>query len=378
MRCSRIFRWILSVISVAVFQIIFFYQFQLADDKILLNLGHPGSPHSINSCVNDSIHELIERDGSGSITVRENSSSPNRCFIAKRGANDSISFCYPTITVMGFPKSGTSFLFKSLSKHPQIVATKRKELCYGGPKSELWWDFISRMPSPETTDNRHVLSGCLHLGANKEASQSLCVSDAKYIFVVRDVADMLWAAYNYWCISTIDKNCFPGGRTTKNNKRTPEHFHELITTNKTLGGGLPLDINGICYKGTLLEAVKTFGQENIHVLKSEHMSIESSTSNRNQSFQKLFQFLKLSTDKYPQWIDEVITKPTPVNAGHLMQTRGEFVEITDVNTIVRGTYEISGFRPMLSQTKTFIHVRWREECIWLRNVWGISYDACNS
>lgn len=125
-------------------------------------------------------------------------------------------FCFPSVLVAGFPKCATSFLFHALSKHPNILPTRRKELCLGGPLSETWPKFVSYLPSIEDTSafgGQIVMTGCLHLGANIRAIKELCVptSNMKVIFLVRDVADMLWAAYNYWCnVDTDGPECFPG------------------------------------------------------------------------------------------------------------------------------------------------------------------------
>ena len=128
-------------------------------------------------------------------------------------------FCFPSILVAGFPKCATSFLFHALSKHPNVLPTRRKELCLGGPLSETWPKFVSYLPSMEdtaATGGQVVMTGCLHLGSNIRATKELCIptSDMKVIFLVRDVADMLWAAYNYWCnVATDGPECFPGGHT---------------------------------------------------------------------------------------------------------------------------------------------------------------------
>lgn len=125
-------------------------------------------------------------------------------------------FCFPTVLVAGFPKCATSFLFHALSKHPHILPTRRKELCLGGPLSETWPKLISYLPSAEdavASGGQIVMTGCLHLGANIRAIKELCVptNEVKVIFLVRDVADMLWAAYNYWCnVETDGPKCSPG------------------------------------------------------------------------------------------------------------------------------------------------------------------------
>ena len=238
-------------------------------------------------------------------TTARNSSVSNCFTIGNDSSYVKSIFCYPSVVIMGFPKCGTSYLFMKLSKHPQIYATKRKELCLGGPGSENWDKFSSKLPSPEEVGDRFVMSGCLHLGANFEASSNLCVSNTKYIFVIRDVADMLFAAYNYWCIPNHDDNCLPGHRTLKGSKRTVNHFHELITNSSSLGGGLLFSKDGTCYRTLLEQAVQSHGRQNIFVMKSESMQSTSHFSERNNSFMKLTKFLSISFPSNQEWYHEV-------------------------------------------------------------------------
>jgi hypothetical protein len=143
------------------------------------------------------------------------------CFSIKRLSHSEKdeNFCFPSILVAGFPKCATSFLFHALSTHPNILPTRRKELCLGGPLSETWPKLVSYLPSIQdisASGGRMVMTGCLHLGANIRATKELCVPTAnmKVIFLVRDVADMLWAAYNYWCnVATDGPTCVPGEDT---------------------------------------------------------------------------------------------------------------------------------------------------------------------
>jgi len=146
-------------------------------------------------------------------------SQRRNCFIFRHAFNSQkqqqSDFCFPTVLVAGFPKCATSFMFHTLSSHPSIIPTRRKELCLGGPLSENWSRFISYLPSFNEVSKpkeKIVLSGCLHLGANIRAMDDLCIiGKVKVIFLVRDVADMLWAAYNYWCnVDTDGPSCTPG------------------------------------------------------------------------------------------------------------------------------------------------------------------------
>ena len=136
--------------------------------------------------------------------------APRNCFSTT--TLDQPNFCYPTVLVAGFPKCATSYLFHALSSHPFIIPARRKELCLGGPLSESWSKLVSYLPTAEDANGKLVLAGCLHLGANIRAVNELCVAgNVRVIYLVRDVADMLWAAYNYWCnVETDGPSCIPG------------------------------------------------------------------------------------------------------------------------------------------------------------------------
>lgn len=232
-----------------------------------------------------------------------------------------------------------------------------------------------------------ISAGCLHLGANIEATTELCVTSTKYVFLVRDLADMLWAAYNYWCIAEIDEHCVPGGRTTATSLRSPEHFHSWMVAKKSLGGGTPMQPSGLCYQPDLIRAVSAFGRSNVIVLRSEDLQSNSASTARNQSFSSLRNFLQLediprshektfNVSGIPSWTESVLRDSKVVNAGHSLSSRGEFVESLQGDSVGGGRYEASGFRPMLRETRRLLYVRWRVECLWLRQKWSLAYSAC--
>lgn len=298
------------------------------------------------------------------------------CFTAFGAENNSLgySFCYPSIIVAGFPKCGTSFMFKTLSEHPQLRATRRKEMCYGGVKSEHWTSFTSQLAVAitDTSPPPMLLSGCLHLGANIEAASSLQAGKTKYVFTTRNIPDMLWASYNYWCIPGSDKLCSPGQRTNKGHTRSPEDFHTRVMTGQPMGGGLRLGREGNCFKPLIKRAVHEFGKENVIVVKSENFSPSRSEEERLHSMRSLLLLLGLNIPGNFQ--NSFVSSSALVNAGHNLQNRGEFAKSSLQTQDAGNVYEISDFKPMLTSTRRHLDNIWATERRWLRNHYDIDYD----
>lgn len=295
-------------------------------------------------------------------------------------------FCLPSIIVAGFPKCGSSFLFKSLSLHPSIIPTKRKELCLGGILSETWPKMIRFLPNSTQAHNKLVLSGCLHLGANIRAMKQLCARNIKLIYAVRDVADMLWAAYNFWCIEGVDDHCSPGKHASTGDIRSPEHFHSRVMAGLSMGGGIALGENGLCYKNELLRALQVYGEKNVKVIKSEDLLHPESKYRALQDISVFIELMDSSHDlETTNWLTSQRNKLYKVNSGISLRSRGE-KQVTSlhahvgpsesVGEVTGGVYEISGYRKMKDETRKFIYRKWKDECEWLRRQFGITYDSC--
>jgi hypothetical protein len=306
--------------------------------------------------------------------------APGDCFSVKFGENWN-DHCFPSVIIGGFPKCGSSFVFKMLSSHPNIVPTKRKELCLGGVLSETWSKFFPFLPNMSSTEGKKVMSGCLHLGANIKSMKELCVQDLKLIYVLRDVADMLWSAYNFWCLDGHDPNCSPGKHTSKTASRSPEHFHRLVVAHQEMGGGIALTKTGNCYKEELQEATNLFGAANVLVLKSESMLTASEKRLAVHQIQSFLWRTESPAEAARVWLEEQSSFLYRVNSGHSVAGRGEksvtIARMSAEDREAKGLYEVSGFQPMLPETRRLIHQRWRDECDWLRRRYSLHYEgAC--
>lgn len=308
--------------------------------------------------------------------------SDRECYVThdKKDSAMESHFCYPSVVVAGFPKCGTSFMFKALAGHPSLRATRRKEMCLGGVKSESWEEFLPHLSvdvSPASVGSmQRTLSGCLHTGANVEAAMSLAVSKTKYIFVVRHVADMLWAAYNYWCIPQLDSHCKPGQRTAKLHHRSPEGFHNRILAGLPMGGGIPMGLEGNCFKPSLKRAISAFGRDNVVVVKSEDMLPTLDKEIRLSHLRALLSSLGL--DSPSEFEESYVAQSILVNSGYSLENRGEFVSTSVRDISKRNVYEISDYKPMLEATREHLEGRWKNEQAWLRKNFGIEYGIAGS
>lgn len=269
-----------------------------------------------------------------------------------------------------------------LSSHPSIVPTKRKELCLGGLKSEIWSNYIKYLPNRTETKEKIVMSGCLHFNSNIQVMKELCMTNLKVIYILRDVADMLWSAYNFWCLKDIDYDCVPGKYTDERAIRSPEHFHLLVAESKEMGGGISLTKDGKCFQNELIEATRIYGKNNMIVLTSESMLV---SEQKRESLEQIHHLLfHNQNNRFNQlnrkWLQEQSDSIYRVNSGRVANSRGEKnIAMTykgDVEEEQNGRYQVSQFRPMLPATRQLIYIRWKEECKWLFQNYGIKYPAC--
>jgi len=108
--------------------------------------------------------------------------------------------CLPETIVGGHAKCGTSALYKLLTLHPEVKGTVQKEHCMKNVTDAV--PFLKNLPP--VSDTRKRVSGCHKLEWNEVMFRVLFPRlPIKILFIVRDYADTLWAAYNFWCIENF-------------------------------------------------------------------------------------------------------------------------------------------------------------------------------
>jgi hypothetical protein len=143
------------------------------------------------------------------------------------------SFCYPAILVSGAPNCSTSALYQLIRTFPNVRTFYTKEICleyYVGQKLHNFFDMLTSIPLESLQINQVILNGCILLKSNLFIREILHNPNSFYIVLVRNYADWLWSAYNYWCDVNRDQQCDVGTQwiVPGLHKRSPEDFHQEV------------------------------------------------------------------------------------------------------------------------------------------------------
>lgn len=303
----------------------------------------------------------------------------NDCF----SFNVSDKFCLPNIEIVGFPKAATSAAYHLLVSHQDTTIAIPKEYCFG--KIDKKHSYFRALPHPLSFQNK---SNHTSYGKNKRAIiVSCCLLPerviqeylifkpiyTKYIFLVRNFADYMWAAYNFWCNVVVDEHCLRPGMWNSNITRvhkSPTLFHELIVG--VLSGSIRREVlfgdtrlSELLFTNTFQDVIvnlgRVVGNSRVLVLASENISSWS-------TWQRLARFTGMN-GSHKRWHDlEGVRVNTNARPGTSNRTQ---------NSSAVGVYKASGYRPMLAETRTLLNDIFRQTCVWLKKVYNIHYnDVC--
>jgi hypothetical protein len=192
----------------------------------------------------------------------------------------------------------------------------------------------------------------------------------KFIFLMRDPADFLWARFNFWTIASDAHLHIPGRWTQNDNFRSPQYFHELLMAEGKIKGSYNVtpEFTHLIYRLDTLDAlIEEAGRENVLVINSNDLEAECI-----DDFLKIFSnWSELSVAGFNK---EVLRGRT--NSGVTLSSRGIDMSISNINSTSRGVYEISGFRPMLQESREFIYRRVLEFCRLVAEKYGIYFHDC--
>jgi hypothetical protein len=321
---------------------------------------------------------------------------------------------FADLSIMGFPKTGTSHLYKILASHTRAVPIfKRKEFCMDHGH---FMDYVGGRPQQITpaalTDlqkklwryhrNVHVKRQNATLTAaavstKKVVSINACLQpseveyhaayvplpqDAKFIFMFRDPADWLWASWNFWIDKAMDlPRPLPQQHDWASpgvHYRSPELFHELILSQgklksagnrfQTMREMTVLDPRRIMY---------LVGKQNVLFLKNEDLQphrIQKEVEGGSGGFlHKLAEFTGLEES---QFNDTVLVSRSNCNNQKGYEETCNDTTIASSSSTTGAAYEITHRRGMLDRTRHLIYLQFHEEC----NVWteefGIVYRDC--
>ena len=295
---------------------------------------------------------------------------------------------FADLSIVGFPKAGTSHLYKLLDFHPDTEpAFKRKEFCIdhghfldytkeeNQMETELYdlqrklFTYHKHLLKKRTqSDHQHLLvNACLqHHELEYHLAYTPLPESSKFLLVFRDPADWLWASWNFW----IDKNMdLPAPidhdwASAGVHYRSPELFHELILSqNATKSAGKR-------FRTILNESVHVprrllylLGKDRILFLKNEDM--RASTNNDIDPFlTRLADFTTLTKSKFD------------LKVAHGYTNCNGQKGYRNLCSTSHSAYEITHHRPMLEVTRQLIYIQFREECrVWAEE-FGIVYKDC--
>ena len=289
-------------------------------------------------------------------------------------------WCCVFLSRAGLPKCGSSFFYYLLSRHPDFApANKKKEFCGGdgGDVKAKMAGLLETLNQQKLSHpGRRTVNGCINIPFNaiahrwmlEHAPPSWAIEKSpKYIITARDPADRLWGSFNFWR-HPLDTNFRAmGSWATPGNYRTPELFHELVLAGSMiegnwLGPGKRKNMRILPLKDFLMLS-KTVGRSNLIILDIDASS-EPGTLSTLAAF--------LGIDDPRPLLEHVATR---VNSGATLKERGAKRSQKD-HDHEPGTYEISGFRPVLNKTRAIIYADCFDDCVGLAAEFGVRLERC--
>lgn len=345
-------------------------------------------------------------------TVNEHFVIPHSCYEATYQPWVSY-FCYPRIIVAGVPKCGTSALYNALEAHQSMHGSEQKENCVYPPHdvNAVWKYFkkleaqLSNAMSNNSGSGIVLLSGCVLYETNLAMQSWLRNPLSTYILLTRDVADAVWASYNFWCDMEFDAPypCINYDWTNPaTHHRSPESFHHLIVAhlnknNPYLAESFPryakkIFLADLGYRDVYNMYI-TAGVDPSRVLVLASEEMQDSVASVWRRIMERMDMPSAITDSHPSLnsFDEIRYNAgaslIPLRSGWyvvltcvLLLPGGHVLQALNISAgnYTPGIYKISHFRPQLVQTRKLIDVVWREsgDCHWTSEMTGYRYPVC--
>lgn len=135
------------------------------------------------------------------------------CFPSENGT------CFPSFSIAGMPKSGTSALYFYLKHHPQLVLQK-KELCAlalpWAPLRTVSTRYFQELPRSQDVCTKCIVGeACIDMGLmDTHAYRHFLPSISTVFILLRNPIDRMYAAYWFWCTPEEEEmnipQCSPG------------------------------------------------------------------------------------------------------------------------------------------------------------------------
>ena len=325
------------------------------------------------------------------------------------------SLCQAQVTVPsnlliigGFPKCGTSYLYAVIASHPQVLACKKEVEPRTGLQihyEDAVFFYAQNIQKVDYTDvDLKVVKLACHRsfqGRNEtitECNRLLAPSKRKLqnpkvlllahiqflgnkfllqrwgpsvriIFLVRDPADYWWAAYNFWRIPGLDPEPFYRGQWTDPAKdfRSPELFHQMLLADGRIAGYRvgEMSMTGGRWFFQVSDVQRKCAKH--LVLRSEDFLDAEHSGN---AVDKVGQFAGLDVAGFSS---KVLS--SKANTQFHVTNRG-IPQLASREQGQEGIYEVSGFRPMLCESRLLIYQKWQPLCVNLTLQYNINYSGC--
>ena len=331
----------------------------------------------------------------------------------------------PDIAIVGLPKAGTSQLFHILTHHPAATPFHanggEKEYCMRLQARFLkqhWWSQASKNDSrrvqlqkslyewhktlyqqyrkrhrnkqqpqqqPQVTVNaclnnqelwlslhylnstgawsQQSLGGVKNKGHDGPPQQS----PRKYVVLLRDPADWLWAVWNFWVDTGLDSKIDTPGSwaTSDTHYRSPELFHELIlSADQTVAGDRLVNQKRRDTVTIGRRLVTLVGRQNILFLRNEDM-LPAVVERQGGLLDRLSNFSGLNRSLFRDDSLRTIHNCNDIKG-----------EKSHCGNRTNSAYEIAGHREMLESTRSLIYLHFQQECQIWQEEFGVTYPDC--
>lgn len=288
-----------------------------------------------------------------------------------------IRVCYPAIIVTGFPKCGTSAMYEVLSQFPGAVTMSEKENCPSTRRRPHWIYFNSLPRMDDIGPRSLIIDGCIDIEKNMKIRTLIEYPEVYYLVMVRDYADMVWSSYNFYCkreYDGVDHCGYEKWASAEHHRRSPRLFHDLIAADANHTTGVvqpfyyPMVRPCINAGGYYFEQVEFFLHRNGLQNHTIVVASEELDAFPLQVAERVARILQYDISGISlQRLDEVrINSQEDKGASHAVS----------MAQYQPGLYRISGYQPMLRETRELLNRCWREDCLRLAALSPYRYDAC--
>jgi hypothetical protein len=197
----------------------------------------------------------------------------------------------------------------------------------------------------------------------------------KYIFLLRDPADWLWAAWNFWHVPIMDhvpvqwdSDGYPDWAKPGQHYRSPEFFHELVASGPRTYAGRYLTMLRHRTIQQARKLVAMVGRDNVLFVKNEDM-IPTVVNTPGGLLDRLSEFLQLDRSLFEASAYQGIANCNASPYGIKDATH-------KCGSVPNNAYRIAGGRSILPETRVLVYYQFWEECKVWRDEFGIDYEPC--